>query len=204
MQLSAELRWFWEGQCPDKVSDWFGGPEWTTASTSEQYRDDYFLMPGNTEVSCKLRNRSPEDSGESKIKGLIKRFEHNRIELWGKWQWVPPTQAPRVILHKERQLRHFSAFGASYAFRGDEPNDESPDASDAAKQLSDICRIELTRLHVEGFEGLWWTLGLEAWGDLISAPLTLTRALDRLRPPVSGERLLNYPQFLNDLHGRRA
>ncbi len=204
MQLSAELRWFWEGQCPDDVSGWFSGPQWAAASITEQYTDHYFLMPGNTEIACKLRNPSSSDSGYGDTKALITRLERNRMEIWGKWKWLVPTQATRVIVQKERQLRHFSSYGASYAYRDAEPMDERPGAKDASTQSSDICRIELTRVQVDGLDGTWWTFGLEAWGGMVSAPLMLARTLDRLNPPMAGERLLNYPQFLTDLLSERG
>lgn len=195
MLVSAELRWFWDGQCPDDVSAWFNGSGLMSGPAMERRSDEYVLLPGNTEIGCKIRDAQGTET-RSEIKGLITRFDRNRIELWRKWDWHPPSGGPRVMVHKQRQLRRFFTAGGA-ACRTDTATENRPGAT--GNTPVDACQIELTQVRVDGFDRQWWTLGLETWGDLTSAPLTLARGLDHLAPPVSSGRLLNYPQFLNDL-----
>lgn len=187
MQVSAELRWFWEGNCPEDVAAWFAGPEWLSPPIREERSDTYFVMSGNTDIGCKIRNADKPGQQPCEIKALITQFARNRIELWGKCEWLVPAEAHRLSVHKQRQMHRCSAFGPAPEHLG----------CDVAAAPDDTCRIELTQVHVEGFGGVWWTLGLEAWGDLASAPLTLARAIDRLTPPVDAMRSCNYPQFLD-------
>ena len=192
MQVSAELRWFWQDHCPDEVSSWFSGPDWMHAPVREQRSDAYFPQPGNTEIGCKIRGGAQADDRGSEIKALITRFERNHIELWGKWNWLIPADAQRIVVHKDRLVRHCSAFEPATGTASPAP----------ATATENTCRIELTQVRVDGFESKWCTLGLEAWGDLASAPLTLARGLDILNPPTGSARPCNYPQFLDRLLGK--
>ena len=114
------------------------------------------------------------------------------MELWGKWNWLIPADAQRIGVHKDRLIRHCSAFEPAKGTAGPAP----------ASAMENTCRIEWTQVRVDGFESEWWTLGLEAWGDLASAPLTLARGLDILNPPTGSTRPCNYPQFLDGLLGK--
>lgn len=197
MQVSAELRWFWEGNCPPEVMDWFTGSHWTASARTEQRTDEYFLMRGNTEIGCKIRGEGEGEGNGTEVKALITRFERNGIELWGKWNWFIPADARRVTLHKERQLRLCSAFLPD--FETGTTIGGPCDALTTGAWAEDACRIELTQVRVEGFDNHWWTLALEAWGNVTSAPLALARRLDVLDLPFISVGRCNYPQFLNDL-----
>ncbi len=189
LQVSAELRWFWEGNCPPEVTDWFTGSRWTASARTEQRTDEYFLMRGNTEIGCKIRGEGEGEGNGTEVKALITRLERNGIELWGKWNWFMPADVRRVKLYKERQFRLCSAFLP----------DAEMGATISGAKADDACRIELTQVRVDGFDNHWWTLALEAWGDVTSAPLALARSFDVMHLPFISARLCNYPQFLNDL-----
>ena len=199
MQVCAELRWFWKGDCPAEIAAWFNGPDWSLAPARVQRRDRYFVQPGNVEIGCKVRDVDRSTARGAQLKALITRFDRNRIELWGKWNWFVPASARSVLVCKERALRLCTASGSTPGSHGEVPLDKDGSACPSVGVPQDACQIELTKVQIAGDHRHWWTLGLEAWGDLPSAPLVLARSLDFLDPPVGNARLCNYPQFLNEL-----
>jgi hypothetical protein len=62
------------------------------------------------------------------------------------------------------------------------------------------CNVEITKVLLDGDPRQWWTLGLEAFGDLDSAPYNRQRTVEFLVSgsfplPTSGD-FLSYPSWL--------
>lgn len=192
MQVSAEQRWFWHDTCPSEIVSWFHESEVPAGGGPPGRTDRYFLQDGGSQLSIKERNIGAGEPARIEIKGLIARFPRNSVELWGKWPCASTPTGSSVCVHKTRWMRLYSLDGWGCEVRLDE--NETPIGN--ASRPSTGCQVELAKVTLEDHEGEWWTLGFEAFGDLSSAPLVLTRALDLLRPPLSDGEMLNYPQFL--------
>lgn len=200
MIVSAEMRWFWPGECPDRFGAWFqaGSPP-PALSTRE---DEYLHERGQTELGIKRRGAN----AGIEIKGLVAVLPPSRdpapfagaIEIWSKW----PSSAslrdlPVVRIKKKRWLRKFNT--------GDAEPMEIPMLSDDARTdrrpfPRQGCNVELTRIELEP-EQVWWMFGFEAFGDLSSVEGSLRAALslmaERSPPPLAPGELMSYPAWLD-------
>src|SRR5262249_53133999 len=91
MRLSAELRWFWNGEPAKEFDRWFveAGQSWPHAKPAKTRLDDYLVDHQQSALSIKKRS-----SGSIVvIKGLITARDQTlrfanctaQIELWAKW-----------------------------------------------------------------------------------------------------------------------
>jgi hypothetical protein len=200
MRLSAELRWFWEGEPTIEFERWFAeaGQDWHAARPTKTRLDDYLADRGQSELGIKKR------SGGSivEVKGFIAArnqtltFSHctASVELWAKWpSFALDLSCVRLItIEKRRSMRTFRPNGAGV--RELPPTSEEPRADTAS-----ACNVELTR--ISGPDGTpWWTLGLEAFGALeqIEALLaaTLAEMEHRKPPPLTNGQACSYPAWI--------
>lgn len=214
MQISAEVRWFWQAEPPAGLADWFlrASAAAPAAGGGRTRVDVYLFEPGLREVGVKRRGPSPG----LEIKGLIETARETiglgglaaAPELWCKWTVaalsLPPSS--RLGIEKRRWLRKLAvdaATGGTPAVREvalDE--DESPMAGERRPELG--CNVELTRLQVDGGD-VWWTLGFEAFGGLSAVRDALAAAVEtmagRRPPPLGPARCASYPAWIADLPG---
>lgn len=208
MQRSAEMRWFFAGEIPAAVREWFGGGG--LAASEEPRTDQYLLFPSTT-VGVKFRQ------GNLEIKPLVE--EHGvrrwggvggRMQTWVKWSCSAPevavlrrrivaSRSQSVAVKKRRVMRTFSC-------------DRGLREVEARAWPRDGCHVELTDLVVG--RRRYWTFGLEAFGyahpQRVTTFLLLTakRVLDdperprTFRTPQSARdsfraaRSLSYPEWL--------
>ena len=192
MIVSAELRWFWEGAAPAALEHWFvsSGPP----PQEEPPRDDlYFLDPAQVELGLKRRDLQ----GSVEVKGLVRRAKDpvsagafsGHVEIWAKWTspMLRLDSVPSLVVRKVRRLRRFDA-------EGSEVGEEN---------LKEGCHLELTEVSIEGREGVWHTLGLEAYGSLDRVELILAQVLRRLdqSPEFEPGVERSYPKWLAEAGG---
>jgi hypothetical protein len=173
---SLEVRWLSRGPVPHDALTWLG-----PFSEPIEERDDRYLATSSEELGVKIRGGRQLDlkmfrgsPGELTISEAIR----GRLESWERWSfpltstWVPPEDAVVWLTVRKRRSRR--------SFR------VSPDLVEE-RPLREVefpgCTLELTEVEVEG--ATWWTLGLEARGDLDSVepalPPARSRRLDLLR-----------------------
>ena len=197
MLMSAEMRWFWQDDCP--LRPWFAdlGP-----SPFEESRvDEYLVQPGESEIGIKRRG----ETCSVEIKGLVDRCECRWVqlaphfELWCKWSLdAPPLElSETVIIRKVRWLRKFGNAGSGLIEIPLRPKG-APLTGDQMTKPS--CNMEITKVEIADDPRPWWTFGIEAFGDLKSAPRNLDMMaqflFDRALPlPVCGT-FFNYPAWL--------
>jgi hypothetical protein len=200
MFVSAELRWFWQDECPAELHRWFF--ETPPAPGGGQSRiDQYLLLTDQSEISIKRRGENPD----VEIKGLVARLRNEgdsfapHVELWCKWRIQASTLdiTGKAVVRKVRWLRTYDASGAPIVEVSLQPNERSLSGT-ALPQHG--CNVEITKILLDGEPRQWWTLGFEAFGDLDSAPFNLQRTVEFLVSrsfplPASGE-FLNYPSWL--------
>ena len=195
---SAEVRWFWNNICPQQVHDWFfktglppGGGHART--------DRYLFQPNTAEIGIKERGDTPG----LQVKGLVATRQSpplaaiaSHIEIWCKWSCTIPRSifTDEVVVTKTRWLRQFdtSKPGAiEIPLNSDEPGYSLP---------VEGCNVELTEVRILNRSDVWWTLGFEAFGDVDTVPMNLTRVLlpekSNLASIVSSGTVLNYPGWL--------
>jgi hypothetical protein len=93
MEITTEIRWFFQGKIQNVVISWFaetqrfGDP--LTGMDGDEREDLYLLMGNNVHVSPKLR----EGKLEIKVRGQTEEFADPQgqnsgvIERWKKWEW---------------------------------------------------------------------------------------------------------------------
>ncbi|HYP57799.1 MAG TPA: hypothetical protein VEQ35_05890 [Beijerinckia sp.] len=201
MLVSAEVRWFFEGDCPADVQRWFhqGGP---SPGGGDTRIDEYLWQPNETQIGIKRRG----GQNGVEIKGLVACRRTTELspfapyfETWCKWSaqasGLQLTETLRV--QKTRWLRVFDTSG---------PAVEEVLLGADAKPLSGHqlpvqgCNVEITKVELAAHSRPWWTLGFEAYGDLEQAPYNLRKAIrsldERSFPRVSTGEFLNYPSWL--------
>ncbi len=200
MLLSAEVRWFWPGYCPQPVHDWFfksGLPPGGGLSRV----DRYIPQPNGPEISLKRRGDKPG----FEVKGLVTTRSNPEleplaphIEIWCKWSCAIPGLNFRdeVAITKTRWLRKFDT---SKRVRSEIPLDASEKPNAGYSLPVQGCNAELTEVQIGDYAAAWWTLGFEAFADLdsVATNLTLTLLPEKpvLAPLVASVAFLSYPAW---------
>ena len=177
MLLSAEVRWFWRGRCPQPVHDWFFKSGLPPGGGFSRI-DRYVSQRREAEISLKKRGDKPE----FEVKGLVTTRRASEleplaphIEIWCKWSCTIPSLNLRdeLAITKTRWLRKFDT---SKYVRSEIPLDANEKPTAGYSLPVQGCNVELTEVQMAGHSGMWWTLGFEAFGDLdsVSTNLTLT------------------------------
>jgi hypothetical protein len=199
MQLSAEIRWFVEGDVPAEVARWFRA--WPPGG-GETRRDVYLFDPRQLELGIKRRGNKPG----LEIKGLVALLPamgsgslRGRAELWCKWTTLALSfaEAHAVSVDKRRWLRKFDASAPDHLV--EIPLDDHEIPKDGHELPDSGCNVELTEVSVEGSRVKWWTLGFEAFGPWSIVQSNLQRTLDRLSsgaPALSEAVSSSYPEWL--------
>ena len=173
MTISAEVRWFWEGDVPPVLKAWFEGD---AAPEAEAPRTDAYLRDPTENAGLKMRG----EQGGAEVKLLVeKRGEvqvgplRDHITIWTK-TLVENLHLSRMRTIKVQKARRL-------------------------KKL-DRCNVELTSLKVGDEHLPWTTLGFEAYGTLGEVEELLRNAIGRLAkqplPPLPGAKPHSYPSWL--------
>jgi hypothetical protein len=170
MLASAEVRWFFRGDPPVEVGEWFrSGDLWTQQPSRV---DEYLMLPGCSTAGIKLREGrfevkvQTEEPVATEYPGGVR----GHRDGWVKWsRSVGDAERTRAFLRagdeqwarvrKDRALRGFSLDQASH--------DEDPREIDAGGEPPGRgCGVEITEVRVLApAESTWWTLGLEGFDD---------------------------------------
>ena len=153
---TLELRWFGRGPIPAATQAWFdalpGLPE------AEDERVDCYLGTETADgLGVKLRDGALEIKQRLSRSGTTIVAAHcaGRPEGWRKWRFLLARQSERAATEggwlsvpKRRQLRRYRLV------------DGDPLPADGDAEADAVCRLELSRIELDGEE--WWTLGLES------------------------------------------
>jgi hypothetical protein len=200
MFVSAEIRWFYQNECPARLRRWFH--ETNPAPGGGKLRiDEYLSQTNQSEISIKIRG---QNSGVE-IKGLVAICPNEGVpfapsfELWCKWhlQESALEMSKKIIIRKVRWLRTYDMSGAAIAEIPLQADEQPLNGEPLPRQG---CNVEITNIHVAESSSQWWTLSFEAFGGLDSAPRNLRKAaqfliLHSFPLPISGE-FMNYPSWL--------
>lgn len=196
---SAEMRWFWSGDCPPEVRTWFDGIG-ATAPGGGATRVDRYLVTSSRTLGIKHRNGQPD----LEIKGFIDDVEAStaavpgRRQRWAKWSSAGLTASESALVEvtKVRRLRKFRVRGAEVT---EVPLgvDEKP-ADPQEPRIDEGCSVELTRITTA--TGSWCTLGFEAFAAFERTLPVLDAVVRFLAatppPPLVGALQASYPEWL--------
>jgi hypothetical protein len=201
MLTTAEVRWFWPEHCPQQLHDWFfqtGLPP----SGGHSRIDRYIPQPNEPELSVKQRGDKPG----LEFKGLVTTHRSpvldalaGHLEIWCKWSCSIPglNLKDEVAIAKKRWLRQFDT---SKTVRVELPLDANEKPSTGYSLPAQGCNAKLTEVQILSRSGVWWTLGFEAFGNLDTVPISLTRVLQpeklALTSIVASGAFLSYPAWL--------
>lgn len=199
MAVSAELRWFWQGDAPPVVSAWFHHGD-VPAGGGQVRTDVYLRSPGSIDLGVKARG-----GGGVEVKGCLERRAAAPppfaapIEIWAKWdaESLRLDHFATVRVTKRRRLRKFDTSGRVIA---ELPLDAHEQPRGGHPLPDHGCQVELVAIS-RGEDGEPWTsLAFEAFGPLPTVEDSLRRTLASLPPPPPGmfdhARAMGYPAWL--------
>lgn len=229
MLISAEIRWFWQGDAPDNLRQWFmdEGVHKCGAGGGPPDREDIYLVEGDqTELGIKIRGKKggtkDDNSTDCKnssveVKGLVaidwgiltSGSIAGPVEIWCKWSFGPIDvgTTTKWKLTKTRWLRKFDTSGP-YPIEIPLGSDEKPKDEDRFPCLPTLgCNIELTQVQLPSGDE-WWSFGLEAFGNLSTVAGNLRAVAVELSKrdigsDLSTGLLLSYPQWIHQLKQKR-
>jgi hypothetical protein len=177
--LTAEVRWFYKGDLPEKALQRFWSGDLSTGEERREKRIDFYLyLPGVDGIGIKFRGETniPEkvtNRVEVKLEVKSRKREEGiipfltgvtgRLEYWSKSEFNAESANPQrfitlreeskawVGVSKERYLRQYEAE------EGKRVHPVPPDT-----RCNDGCQVELTKLITR--DEIWWTFGFEAFG----------------------------------------
>jgi hypothetical protein len=168
MLHTSEARWFFKGELPDRIVDWFGPADGD--DEAETRTDRYLVFPGCDSVGVKLRDADDQSQSAFEVKALLRgpyvarlgRRVSARVDEWVKWsapldrfpEWaeaILSSEPTWVTVDKRRRSRAFSVDGGT------------PTEVDATDAPDRGCTFDLVTLAARGEP--WWTVGLESFGS---------------------------------------
>lgn len=177
MLPTAEVRWFSKGDIPETALQRFKSGELPQdKGVVEERKDLYLCLPGVDRLGIKLRGTSiRREIGADQLEIKRRQLEGSvvtffpgvtgRLERWSKWVFHGEPSDPQlstilaaqdgvwVSVGKVRYTRRYKVTGDKRVLAM--PLNEWPDNG---------CNVELTKVIAPGGQ-VWWTLGLEAFGE---------------------------------------
>jgi hypothetical protein len=202
MQVSAEVRWFWEESLPTGLDDWFhSGIAVFQPGGGLPRLDEYLLDIGQIELGVKKRGEKPG----IEIKGLLRTLPSpvqfgslaGSIQLWGKWTTtaLQIDGLRTVATQKTRWLRKYDATRSVIS----EIELDQRELPARTALPSQGCNVEIASIAVDNLSK-WWTLGCEAFGPFERIERIIRQTLDHLGPmnvPLLRGLELSYPAWLS-------
>ena len=210
MQVTAELRWFWNSP-QDELKEWFCDEnvhDFPAGGGSKRV-DLYFRDATQIELGLKHRGGRPG----VEIKGLVSvtaggcteiPFDGD-IETWSKWtaHGLFLDRSKVVATEKQRWMRRFDTSGKDTLELLLDKKERSANVPERG------CNLEFTAIRFVDAETHapiedqpeWFTLSFEAFGIFESLPENLCRTaaeiVRRNPPPASNSIRASYPKWLS-------
>lgn len=211
MQLSAELRWFWNTP-QEQLKDWFCGADahGFVCGGATSRVDSYLRAP---QVELGLKHRGGKNGVE--IKGLVSIAERSttnpfegEVELWSKWtsETLRLDMERTVTTEKQRWLRKFDttrSIPVEIRLDGEERS------ADNVSPPIQGCSVEFTQVRFLDWKtdeqiedtSVWWTFSFESFGELHTVHRSMIMVAETIasrEPPEFDASLrLSYPAWLS-------
>jgi hypothetical protein len=198
MYSTIELRWFYPGELPLDILDWFNGLD--SPPNLPDSRADIYLQPVNADVGVKLRQGNLELKYRQQNWGEIQIGSNltGRVESWSKWICVDDIPDRLTIAKMEgksgwmrvekvrsQRLYRVNFTGGCQLLPITKPEDGA-------------AAIEVTKLKLADRD--WWTIACEYLGDDLQPDrelkLLVSSLLDGCNLPRSTSISCGYPEWL--------
>lgn len=197
VDLTSELRWFFDGRLPDEVRTWFTFGE---ATGLAQDRCDAYRVDGQQDIGVKLRFRTVL---ELKIRQARPEFVfvgqdlEGWLEVWQRWS---PADG-RIDLTENENWVDVNKSVIKRRFGGD--GQELPLSEENRAMTGQGCDAEVASISMEG--RMAWTFALAAFGPADGHRSSLERAWatiesGRLLPEglqLDGTNSCGYPKWIS-------
>jgi hypothetical protein len=157
MLVSAEVRWFYRGNPPDAVAEWFD----TFDPSSEPSRTDWYLQPTDAAMNVKWREGQIQPKRRD-APGEDVAFAddiHGLLERWRKWSFALDEEA-QVDLSEQALWQAVEKSRLMKKFQRDENGRIMPVSADGYPDAG--CQVELASLEAK--DEMWWSLCFESFG----------------------------------------
>jgi hypothetical protein len=200
---TIELRWFYPGELPLEILDWFAGKG--TPLNSPDSRADIYLQPVTADVGVKLRQGNFELKYRQQQLGSLSIGENltGQVETWSKWicaDDLPDRLTPTKIAERSgwvrvEKVRYQRWYRVEF--------DRICHLRAIAAPQDGATAIEVTGLKV--VDRAWWTIACEYLGDNLQLEeqfqVLVAHLLDDCPLPRSTTAIsCGYPQWLMGLH----
>jgi hypothetical protein len=194
---TIEVRWFWQGQSPAEIEQYFAQG---AVPTVEEREDWYLQLPGQDTLGIKLREGKVEIKKRVGDRGICQLSDQvlGRVEEWMKWSFssdVEPTlflesefRQEWVVIQKARRQKTYQILNQKIV---------EVIESDA---LAQGCNVEIATLQIQ--DQTWLSFGFEAFGRYEQLQETFNQVarhiLKKSRfPPLPAEHSFSYPCWLS-------
>lgn len=193
---TAEIRWFVKGNIPKEINDWIqnlkGEIEYQTPRT-----DLYLNIKDTPNLGVKFREgRFEVKQKMAELGELIYGSNSGNAELWKKWsfeardekiQFADIINKEWVEVIKSRKLKKYIVTNEGEIKEGFD------------NYQSDGCNLELTEVAIQS--SIWWTLGLETYGNEKTLSQNLNAAFQHIfknefSKPLDIHNSFAYPKWI--------
>lgn len=201
MLTTSELRWFYPGNIPQAITQWFNQSPGTSAPP-EAREDIYLYAPESEFLGMKLRQGRLEIKWRAAELGIMRCNENveGKAEKWGKWLCEDPTKQmfqPQLVagktywvnVQKLRLQRKYQIL----------PN-KSVIVIPINQSTENSCNVELTQITIN--KKPWWSIALEASNSQAHATTNLQIVANAIFNPAPQITLQThnsyaYPKWLS-------
>jgi len=166
MLTTSEMRWFFPGEIPKEIENWFATNILSGDSQTPEDREDWYLrIPGCETLGVKLRQQRLEIKWRSTESGIWHLKDHvaGAAEKWVKWTCEEKeieSVITKDVIAKGEWVR-VKKVRSQIRYLVNDDRTFTPAATDLTSK--DGCNIELTQLKIN--QDLWWSLSFEASGQ---------------------------------------
>ncbi|HJR68348.1 MAG TPA: hypothetical protein VJ802_18100 [Gemmatimonadaceae bacterium] len=213
MTIATEVRWFWKGELDHDLERWFRSAKELLGdaipdSDLDNRTDHYLVEPESSEYGLKLREEKLELKRmlDSSLFRAPRTGVTGIAQLWTKDDWtytrIPTRESSDAVVQAflgGSDAADIASVRKRRWQRKYVPRDDGTlERVGLREKLARACNVELTGLT---FEGPWWTIAFEAYGDT-THPGTLANTVDWFferfaSPRPRLENSESYPQWIS-------
>jgi hypothetical protein len=194
--FSTELRWFFPGEIPDTIREWFGSKSSNKIKFEKSRTDTYLVFPFAQSCGVKFRE------GNFEIKALVNKpvtYGQAIARSWEKWS-LGGLAAKAFIKSAGNDGNRWADIEKSRALIFYEVGEPLWQGLEPDYQASLICQFELSEIKRDK---KWWSLNLEIGGKGNQSQFLLTAAEYLLHDcplALTTETTKSYPLWLHEMY----
>jgi hypothetical protein len=199
---TAEVRWFFRGEVPANIWEWFhaGGHE----PEEQSPRVDHYLrnIDGDS-LGVKLREGRIEIKQRLGGQTLVRfgKRSDGYVARWVKWSFELAEASGVVAELSGSSSRWIGIWKARKVLTFQVTDEKSIKYMSGYEGIDRGCAWEIAKVKVDGVERAWWSVGFEAFGNETELGDTLMMVVNQSfsvanAPEFNGEQSYGYPNWL--------